>query len=146
VVRVEYHPVFAKQFEALCNDLDALEVAGEVSALTNALEEHGHDIEGEAPDDPSHPVVTSRFQMFALRRTPPSVYTPYADSPPVIRIPYVWFTGERGEELAVLMVMGDKTALGNLWYPKTVSEIEGRLIPSWEAAHRGMSAIVRRTR
>lgn len=52
--------------------------------------------------------------MFALRRTPPTTYTPYATSPPVIRIPYVWFAdADTGEELAVVMLLGDKTDLKN---------------------------------
>ena len=117
MARVEFHPVFASQYEELCSDESLLELAGEVTQLIDALEKHGHGIEGDAPDDPSHPVVRSRLAMFALRRTPPTHYTPYATAPPVIRIPYVWFT-----------------------------EIENRLVPSWEQAHPSHHAIVRRTR
>lgn len=84
--RVEFHPYFSAQYEALCLDEDQIEVAGEVDALLDALERHGHEIEGEAPGDPSHPIVVSRLRTFALRRTPPTEYTPYADQPPVIRI------------------------------------------------------------
>ena len=146
VTRVEYHPVFAEQFTALCENPDAMEIAGEVTSLLVALEDHGHDLEGEASDDPSHPVVTSRFHMFALRRTPPTTYTPYADAPPVIRIPYVWFLDPANEELAVVMLLGDKTALGNFWYPTRVNEIETRLIPGWESANHGHHARIRRTR
>ncbi len=65
--------------------------------------------------DASHPIVTSRFELFALRRTPPTIYTPYADGPPVLRIPYVWFDIGGGGEVAVVMLVGDKTKLGNEW-------------------------------
>lgn len=146
-MRVEFHPTFASQYEQLCQNEDAAEVAGEVTMLLDALEEHGHDIEGESADDPSHPVVTSRFQMFALRRTPPTTYTPYADEPPVIRVPYVWFVdAETGQELAVVMLMGDKTTQGNHWYPKQVESIETLLIPSWQHHHPNHRAMTRRTR
>lgn len=145
--RVEHHAYFAAQFEALCGDEDQLEVAGEIAALLDALERHGHDIEGEAPGDPSHPIVISRLRTFALRRTPPTDYTPYADAPPVIRIAYVWFLDEASrEEVAVVMLMGDKTALGNNWYPSKVNDIENRLVPDWERAHPTHHPQVRRTR
>lgn len=100
VSRVEYHPYFAAQFEALCCDEDQFEVAGEIAALLDALEQHSHDIEGEA----------SR------------------------------------EEVAVVMLMGDKTALGNNWYPSKVNDIENRLVPDWERAHATHRAQVRRIR
>jgi hypothetical protein len=146
-VRVEFHPRFASQYEQLCQVEDAAEVAGEITSLLDALEGHGHDIEGEATDDPSHPVVTSRYQMFALRRTPPTITTPYADTPPVIRIPYVWFLDiETGEEVAVVMLMGDKTNLGNHWYPAQVERIETVLIPAWVRHHPTHRARTRRTR
>lgn len=146
VPRVEFHAYFASQFEALCSDEEQLEVAGEVTALLDALERHGRDIEGEAPGDPSHPIVISRLRTFALRRTPPTNYTPYATTPPVIRIAYVWFTDDAAEEPAVVMLMGDKSALGNNWYPAKVNEIEHRLVPDWERSHPTHQAQVRRTR
>ncbi|MEW6470945.1 MAG: hypothetical protein AB1679_01625 [Actinomycetota bacterium] len=136
MARVEYHPAFAAQLEELCLNENALEVAGDVTALLSALEEYGHEIEGEQPEDASHPVVISRYHMFALRRTPPTLYTPYADAAPVIRIPYVWFADtEQQDELAVVMLLGDKQKLGNQWYPKTVVQIEGRMIPDWQRTH-----------
>ena len=138
--------MFKDQFETLCQNTQAIEIAGEVSALLTALAEHGHDLEGEADGDPSHPIITSRYQMFALRRTPPTTYTPYADKPPVVRIPYVWFRDEHNDELAVVMLMGDKTKLRNHWYPTHVNEIENRLIPGWEHSNLGHHAILRRTR
>ena len=147
MARVEFHPVFASQYEELCSNTSLLEVAGEVTQLIDSLERYGHAVEGVATHDPSHPVVTSRLAMFALRRTPPTHYTPYAISPPVIRVPYVWFTDiAQSDELAVVMLMGDKTDLGNNWYPAKVAYIENTLAPSWEQAHPSHRAIVRRTR
>ena len=146
MTRIEYHPVFADQITALCENPEAMDTAGEVTALLTALEEHGHDLEGEATDDPSHPIIISRYHMFALRRTPPTAYTPYADTPSVIRIPYVWFLDADDQELAVVMLMGDKSTLGNHWYPRWVNEIENRLIPGWETSNPGHHARIRRTR
>ena len=40
VPRVEHHAYFAAQFEALCGDEDQFEVAGDIVALLDALEEH----------------------------------------------------------------------------------------------------------
>ena len=86
-----YHPTFVRQLRELNVVAVAedryLELLGDVVALVRALEEHGHLIEGYQPGDVSHPIVTSRFELFALRRTPPTVYTPYADSPPVLAGP-----------------------------------------------------------
>jgi len=146
VARVEYHPVFADQITELCEKPEAMETAGEVMALLGALEEHGRDLEGEASDDPSHPIVVSRYHMFALRRTPPTAYTPYADAPPVIRIPYVWFVDADGQEFAVVMLMGDKTRLGSDWYQAQVNKIEDQLIGGWEKSNPGHHALIRRTR
>ena len=145
--RVEFHSYFAAQFEGLCADEDQLEVAGEITALLDALERHGHDIEGETAGDPSHPIVISRLRTFALRRTPPTNYTPYADRPPVIRIAYVWFIDtSTNEEFAVVMLIGDKTKLGNNWYPSKVTAIENTLVPDWERNNPNHHAQVRRTR
>ena len=54
------------------------ELFAEVTALVNALEEHGHAVEEDNhhKDAISHPIVTSRFHTFALRRTPPTKITP----------------------------------------------------------------------
>lgn len=85
--------------------------------------------------------------MFALRRNPPTVQAPYATAPPTIRIPYVWFLDtDPGEEGAVVMLMGDKTALGNHWYPTKVESIETVLIREWEHHHPSHKALTRRTR
>lgn len=147
VARVEFHPEFTAQYEQLCSDEELLELAGEITQLIDALEQYGHEIEGDASEDPSHPIVISRLAMFALRRTPPTSYTPYATEPPIIRIPYVWFVDTAtNEQFAVVMLMGDKAELQNLWYPAKVTHIENTLVPTWERAHPSHRAIVRRTR
>ena len=88
-MQVFYHPRFARQYEQLAaaaeDDETTLEVFGEVSALIRALEDFGHDIEGEQSDNASHRVVSSRYELFTLRRTPPTTFTPYAVGRPVIR-------------------------------------------------------------
>ncbi len=147
---VLYHPKFASQYEALAANAATSEelmgLFGEISALLLALENFGHGIEGEQSDDASHPIVTSRYQTFALRRTPPTKFTPYAESKPVLRIPYVWFQGPGGEELAVVMLVGDKSDLGNAWYPGIVQQIDVTMIPEWEHRNPKHEARVRRTR
>lgn len=137
MARVEHHPYFASQYEQLCLKPDTTEIAGEVTQLLDALETHGGPaIEGVDPADASHPIVTSTLDMFALRRTPPTRYTPYADKPPILRIPYVWFfDAEKRTDLAVVMLIGDKATLGNNWYPAQVQLIQSRLVPEWERAH-----------
>ena len=122
MAEVFYHPMFDQQLD----ELEAISAAedylwewlAEVVALLRALQDHGHEIEGAGHGDPSHPIVTSRFEMYALRRTPPTVYTPYANSPPILRIPYVWFDVAGGDEVAVVMLVGDKTRLGNACTPR----------------------------
>ena len=59
-----------------------LDVYAEILALVDAIRRFGR----ELTDPESHPVVTSKFDMHALRRTPPNDTAPFADSPPVIRI------------------------------------------------------------
>jgi hypothetical protein len=44
------------------------------------------------------------------------------------------------------MLMGDKTTLGNNWYPSKVSAIEHTLVPDWERSNPNHHAQVRRTR
>ncbi len=135
----------------LAGDSDEqFELFGDVTALLNALEEYGHAIEEDNhhPDAISHPIVTSRFQTFALRRTPPTTVTPYAYAPPVLRIPYVWFIDQAtGEEIAVVMLMGDKAESGNDWYPVAVNQIDkASMVADWERTHPGHKARTRRTR
>ena len=145
-----YHPTFVRQLRELNAVAVAedryMELLGDVVALVRALEEHGHHIEGYQPGDASHPIVKSRFELFALRRTPPTIYTPYADSPPVLRIPYVWFDVEDGGGVAVVMLVGDKTQLGNEWYPSVVKQIESTMIGEWHQHQPSHRAQVRRIR
>lgn len=147
---VRFHPKFASQYECLAEQAggsdDLLELFGEISALIQALEDFGHDIEGDQPDDASHPIVISRYQTFALRRAPPTRFTPYAYNPPILRIPYVWFDAGGRDETAVVMLFGDKTNRGNDWYPHIVQQIEKSMIPEWEQRHPQQKARVRRTR
>lgn len=121
-----------------------------MTALLNALEEFGHDVEEDNhhPDAISHPIVTSRYRTFALRRTPPTTATPYADAPPVLRIPYVWFVDQAtGDEVAVVMLVGDKTTSGNDWYPAVVNKIDNAsMVTDWERTHPDHKATIRRTR
>ena len=148
VAAVMYHPMFIRQLRELnavaATDDLCMELLADVSALVGALEEYGHEIEGYQGDDASHPIVASRFQLFALRRTPPTIYTPYADRPPVLRIPYAWFDVEDGSEVAVVMLVGDKTRLGNEWYPQVVRRIEETMIGEWRRRHPGHRVQVRR--
>ncbi len=89
-------------------DLD-IEVAGEIQALIDALAAHCR----ELGDPESHPVVTSRLGLRALRRTPPTSVTPYAEGPPVIRVLYGFVAPAQREMRAALLLGGDKTRLGN---------------------------------
>ena len=123
-VEVRYHPLFERWLAELA-DADE-EIFGEVMALLTALEEHGRDLDDERREE-SHPVVTSRYDMHALRRTPPTESTPYADAPPVLRIFYAVCRVDRGSEVAVILLGGDKTELGNLWYTANLNEAEHRL-------------------
>ena len=120
-MEVVYHPYFLEWFEELVN-VD-IEVAGEIQALIDALAVHGR----ELGDPESHPVVTSRLGLRALRRTPPTRVTPYAEGPPVIRLFYGFVAPDRGDVRAVLLLGGDKTDLGNRWYPTNLAEAERRL-------------------
>lgn len=48
----------------------------------------------------------------------------------------MWFVDTAtGEEVAVVMLMGDKTTQASHWYPTQVEAIETLLIPSWEHHH-----------
>lgn len=143
MTRIEYHPYFVKQFETATNE-EALpeEILGEIMALITALERDGHDIEHESQDAPSHPFMISRFRVYALRRTPATIATPHALTPPVIRIPYVWcWDSAIGEEFALVLLLGDKTGLGRTWYNKAKIKIENELIPEWERTHTNQRAI-----
>ncbi len=121
---VRYHPLFERWLTELA-DADE-EIFGEVMALLTALEEHGRALDDETQEE-SHPVVTSRYDMHALRRTPPSQAAPYATGPPVLRLLYAICSASDGTEVAVALLGGDKTTLGNFWYPPNVTEAQHRL-------------------
>lgn len=123
-MEVRYHPLFERWLSQLAGGDE--EIFGEVMALLTALEDHGRDLDDERREE-SHPVVTSRFDMHALRRTPPSEAAPYAVAPPVLRILYAICRMSAGSECAVVLLGGDKTALGNNWYPTNLAEAEHRL-------------------
>ena len=123
-MEVRYHPLFERWLTELA-DLDE-EVFGEVLALLTALEVHGRNLDDETQEE-SHPVVTSRHDMHALRRTPPSQAAPYATQPPVLRVLYAYCTDKADEDVAVVLLGGDKTRLANLWYPPNINEAEYRL-------------------
>lgn len=120
-MEVTYHPYFLEWFEQLVN-VD-IEVAGDIQALIDALAAHGRDL----GDPESHPVVTSRLGLRALRRTPLTGVTPYAEGPPVIRVLYGFVAPAQERMRAVLLLGGDKTDLGNRWYPTNLAEAERRL-------------------
>ena len=101
-----------------------LDVYAEIVALIDALQTYGRHL----GDPESHPAVTSPFDMHALRRTPPSATTPYADGPPVIRILYAFCRRRSGDQVALVLLGGDKTELGNRWYPPNIAEAQRRLL------------------
>ena len=68
-MEVRYHPLFERRLTELAEADE--EVFGEVMALLTAVEECGRDLEGEARDE-SHAIVTARYDLHALRRTPPT--------------------------------------------------------------------------
>ena len=121
-MEILYHPFFAGWFEDL-RELN-MEVAGEVQALMDELEVHGRGL-GDAE---SHVIRTSKQGLRALRRTPPTVVTPYAEGPPVLRIIYGFADRGQGRLAARILLGGDKTRLGSDWYPKNVGEAERRVV------------------
>lgn len=123
-MEIRYHPLFERWLVELAEADE--EIFGEVMALLTALEEHGRDLDDERREE-FHPVVTSRYDMHALRRTPPSEAAPYAVGPPVLRILYAVCRSTGGDEVAVVLLGGDKSALGNNWYPVNRNEAEARL-------------------
>lgn len=123
-MEVRYHPLFEHWLTELAAAEE--EIFGEVMALLNALESYGRDLDDETREE-SHPVVTSRYDLHALRRTPPTDSTPYATTPPVLRILYAVCQSTDGAEVALVLLGGDKTALSNAWYPANVGEAESRL-------------------
>lgn len=120
-MNVEQHPQFVAWITGYTGDLDLF---GELVALMSALETLGTAI--FTGHDECHPVVTSPY-LHALRRTPPTETTPYATRPPVIRMLFAVVTTPDNTPSAVMLVGGDKTTLGNLWYPPHVAQAHQRL-------------------
>ena len=143
-VDVYLHPLFAGWLRSLSGEdnddgVDWWEVQAEIAALLMALETHGRDL----GDPECHEVVSSRYDMHALRRTPPTTTTPYADAPPVLRLLFAFVADSKGGEAAVVLVGGDKTQLGNRWYPPHVLRAEQRL-EQWCRQRSEYRPIVRR--
>lgn len=99
------------------------DIGGELVSLITELETEGESL--LIGHDECHPVVTSPY-LFALRRTPPTNVTPYATRPPVLRMLFSLIEHE-GNVGAVMLLGGDKTRLGNLWYPPNIGEAHLRL-------------------
>jgi hypothetical protein len=115
-------PHFDTWLTTLSSDEDLLDVYADILALLDALETHGQQlIEPE-----SKPIQTSRF-LRELRRTPPSDAAPLADQPPIIRVLYAFCRTATGDTIALVLIGGDKTQLGNAWYPKNIMLAETRL-------------------
>ena len=127
-VDVYLHPLFDDWLQSLSGEViddgvDWWDVRTDIAALLMALEKHGRDL----GDPECHEVVSTRYDMHALRRTPPTETTPYAVSPPVLRLLFAFVTDDMGNEAAVVLIGGDKTQLGNRWYPPHVQRAEERL-------------------
>ena len=83
-VEVFLHPSFDSWLQSLSAEdsgdgLDWWEACADIAALPMALETYGRNL----GDPECHEVVSTRFDMGALRRTPPTSTTPYAVGPPV---------------------------------------------------------------
>lgn len=122
-MEIQYHPAAEKWLAEIATDVELVEVFGEVMALITALEKYGRSLEGEE----TSPIVSSRFDMHELRRTPPSTTLPYAEGPPVIRILYAFCQRQNAGPVAVILLGGDKADLGEDWYLSNVPVSERRL-------------------
>ena len=121
LVEILYHPLFVVWFQDLV-EAD-IEIAGEVQALIDELELHGRAL----GDPESHQLLTSGLGLRTLRRTPATAVTPYAVGPPVLRVIYGFVEISPRRIAAALLLGGDKTVLGNVWYPRNIGEAERRL-------------------
>lgn len=145
-MEVVLHPLFEAWLTSLTDGsltggVDWWEVAAEITALLGALELHGRSL----GDPECHEVVSARYDIRALRRTPPTETTPYATGPPVIRVLVGFARNESGHTIAVALVGGDKTTLGNRWYPANVERAQQRL-DQWCSRNPGFAPIVKRGR
>ena len=122
-MEIRYHPAADGWLRKIASDTEWAEVFGELMALIGALERYGRSLEGEE----TSPIVSSKYDMHELRRTPPSATLPYADEPPVIRILYA-FCRRRGDNpIAVILLGGDKSDRPEDWYRSNVAVAERRL-------------------
>ena len=143
-VEVFLHPSFDSWLQSLSGEdtddgLDWWEACADIAALLMALETYGRNL----GDPECHEVVSTRFDMGALRRTPPTSTTPYAVGPPVLRILFAFVADDEGDEAAVVLIGGDKRELGNRWYPPHVTRAEERL-EQWCRHHPDYRPIVKR--
>ncbi len=125
-MNLRLHPLFQEWLERLADPTGSGELSDvyvEVMALISALEEYGRDL----GDPECHPVVTASYDLHALRRSPPTIATPIAVGPPVLRILFGFARDESGKEVAVVALGGDKTALGNAWYPANITQAQDRI-------------------
>jgi hypothetical protein len=121
-MKVRFFPKFERWLSSLA--LEDTDVFSEVMALINALEHYGKDLENT---DESHPVRSSKLNLHALRRTPATLSTPYATGNPILRLVYGYSQDAQGQTEIVMLIGGDKSNLGNLWYPPHIAEAEQRL-------------------
>lgn len=143
-MEVVLHPLFESWYMSLTDgslagETDWWEIASEIAALLGALGSHGRNL----GDPECHEVVSARYDIRALRRSPPTGTTPYADGPPVIRVLVGFVRNENGQIKAVALLGGDKTTLGNRWYPANVGQAQQRL-DQWCSQNPSFTPIVRR--
>jgi hypothetical protein len=67
--------------------------------------------------------VAARCDLHALRRTPPTVTTPYGPDPPVLRIICSYCGTASRRRRGRRPHRRDKTPLGNVWYPHQLEEV-----------------------
>lgn len=123
-MELRYHPLFERCLAALAEGDE--EIFGEVMALLTALEIHGRELDDEQCEE-SHPLsplgsTCMRSGAPHLRKQRPTQrHRPCsASSTRSARLP-------PGDEVAVALLGGDKTVLGNNWYPANLAEAEHRL-------------------
>ena len=143
-VEIFLHPSFDSWVQTLSGEdtddgLDWWEACADIAALLMALETYGRNL----GDPECHEVVSTRFDMGALRRTPPTSTTPYAVGPPVLRILFAFVADDEGDEAAVVLIGGDKRELGNRWYPPHVTRA-GERLEQWCRHHPDYRPIVKR--
>ncbi len=121
-MELRYDPHFAAWLQLFIDDEELLDIYADLIALLDALATHGRDL----LEPESKPIAASRH-LHELRPTPPSTAAPFADQRPVLRILYAFCRTDTGTITAVVLLGGDKTDLGNAWYPANVMRAETRL-------------------